>query len=492
MFCIMPTMRRSTAGRDNRLHVGCRVKKVMGHWHPKYNKFLHANKYIHGTVTLSAARKKWIVWWDDGYNYNQTESVHAIHSSGLSIVHEDDDVDGVFSTVTGKNKDDKQGDTATKDGSGLVLTSPTLATETPHARFVHNLENVVTPSSAAKGPYSKYTPPPELPATQDSPPLATNLFDELVVDDDDDIMLVAKVSDNQLAYRSAVSNGDEDKCPSDSSNSRHTCDPSPETISKASKTDQPNDDDANDTWKISNIIPHCHEKSELERYKEKVREVVGEVVRVCYNKKKNLNVEWTIEEKVRNKNTHDEDTSLMPIYDYQTLDPYKVNPLKNFLEVFPQEEMIKCVNNFNTGVRHDMKLVVQNSKNAKFWRNKNTSYIKALTLSEFKIFLGLLIASTCRAETGINLWKSYRPQEHYFNSAPDFGRFMTFSRFCKIRNFFSKCFSDTSRETHDPWWEIIGGIDQFNRIRKKLFKNVPHVVLRAFYLLSKLCVESSQ
>ena len=104
--------------------------------------------------------------------------------------------------------------------------------------------------------------------------------------------------------------------------------------------------------------------------------------------------------------------------------------------------MIKCVNNFNTGVRHDMKLVVQNSKNAKFWHNKNTLYIKALTLSEFKTFLGLLIASICCTETGINLWKSYHPQDHYFNSAPDFERFMTFSRFYKIRNFRQNVFQN--------------------------------------------------
>ena len=49
------------------------------------------------------------------------------------------------------------------------------------------------------GPYSKCSPPHELPATQDSPPLATTLFNELD-DDDDDTMLLAKVSDNQLAF----------------------------------------------------------------------------------------------------------------------------------------------------------------------------------------------------------------------------------------------------------------------------------------------------
>ena len=63
-------------------------------------------------------------------------------------------------------------------------------------------------------------------------------------------------------------------------------------------------------------------------------------------------MEWTIEGYVSKKNTHDKDTSMMPIDNYQTMNPYKVNSLKNFLEVFPQDEMIKCVNNFNTGVRH--------------------------------------------------------------------------------------------------------------------------------------------
>ncbi len=38
-------------------------------------------------------------------------------------------------------------------------------------------------------------------------------------------------------------------------------------------------------------------------------------------------------------------------------------------------------------------------------------------------------------------------------------------------------FSDPLKEIIDPWLEVIGGIDQFNRVRKDLFSRVPVVVL---------------
>ena len=48
-----------------------------------------------------------------------------------------------------------------------------------------------------------------------------------------------------------------------------------------------------------------------------------------------------------------------------------------------------------------------------------------MTLEEFKIFLDLLLAGTARVESGINLWKENRNRVHYFNSATDFGKWMS-------------------------------------------------------------------
>ena len=54
---------------------------------------------------------------------------------------------------------------------------------------------------------------------------------------------------------------------------------------------------------------------------------------------------------------------------------------------------------------------------------------------------------------------------------------MSKCRFGKIRKFFSKCFSDPTVKDSDPWWQIIGGVNQYNSIRKRTFTHVPVVVL---------------
>ena len=101
-----------------------------------------------------------------------------------------------------------------------------------------------------------------------------------------------------------------------------------------------------------------------------------------------------------------------------------------------------------------------------------------MNLKEFKIFLGLLLAATTRVESGIHLWTiSRKSTKHYFNEAPNFGRFMSLARFQKIRKFFSKCFADPAVKKNDPWWHIIGGVNQFNNIRKRTFTRVPILVL---------------
>ena len=59
----------------------------------------------------------------------------------------------------------------------------------------------------------KSSPHPKLSATKDSTSFATTIFNEVDNDDDNDIMLLAKVSDNQLAFRSAgcgIANGDKE------------------------------------------------------------------------------------------------------------------------------------------------------------------------------------------------------------------------------------------------------------------------------------------
>lgn len=106
----------------------------------------------------------------------------------------------------------------------------------------------------------------------------------------------------------------------------------------------------------------------------------------------------------------------MPIVEYKVMEQEAVNPLKK-IEVFPEAEMKKCVQNFNIGVKNDKKLVLSTKKSERYWRSKNTAYFCKLAFSEFKIVVGLLLAAMCCSESVINLWTDYRTDgDHYFNS----------------------------------------------------------------------------
>ena len=166
--------------------------------------------------------------------------------------------------------------------------------------------------------------------------------------------------------------------------------------------------------------------------------MVGNKVYVPYNKSKT--VEWTVKKIIENKNTHVEESGdFHPVYDYRCIDPTKVNRLKKKLEIFPETVMENCVELFNSQVRKQVELT-RSTRETKYYRNKNSSYMKKLTVAESNIFLGLLLAATTRVDSGINLRKMYQPKKHYFNNAPNFGRYMSKCRFQKIRKFFNKCF----------------------------------------------------
>lgn len=94
----------------------------------------------------------------------------------------------------------------------------------------------------------------------------------------------------------------------------------------------------------------------------------------------------------------------------EDLDDKRINPVMCFFEMFPLDEMKKCVDNFNRMVEKEMKLKLRDLYQKKNWRYKNNKYFKFLTLREFQVFIGLLFASTTRAESGISLWRSEKKQ----------------------------------------------------------------------------------
>ena len=442
---------RPTNGRLNRLHEGTRVKKMMGSWHPIFDPKKHRGKYLHGTCVKTTGYRSWIVWWDDGYNWNENEYTADTYNSS-SLIVEEDDVHGPYSNADDKDNDKLEDEdiVSESDDEDIVPTntSTKIASSTkPHARFVH----YVTP-------------------TKDSPAKLFKL-------DTNKIETFSKLppSDSGTTLTGNLLTFDSTNL---SDSSQHTYHPSPETLINSDLKNCPNDADATEVSKLNKIIPHCTEESELKRWKEKVRKLQGTEVKIVYDKRKGLNIVWTIEDFVGNRNIHEDKHQYLPVFESTKMPTSQVNPMKNFIEVFPEHEMRKCVQAFNDDMLDEStKSWFKSTQNNKYWRNKNNSYFKELTVDEFKIFLGLLMAGTTRVESGINLWKEKRTRVHYFNSAPDFGKWMSHTRFTKIRKHFSKCFCDTGKKHTDPWWNIIGGVEQFNRIRRELFTRVPVVVL---------------
>ena len=45
--------------------------------------------------------RSWVIWWDDGYNWNENEYTADTYNS-LSLIIEDDDVHGPYSNVDDK------------------------------------------------------------------------------------------------------------------------------------------------------------------------------------------------------------------------------------------------------------------------------------------------------------------------------------------------------------------------------------------------------
>ncbi len=54
-----------------------------------------------------------------------------------------------------------------------------------------------------------------------------------------------------------------------------------------------------------------------------------------------------------------------------------------------------------------------------------------------------------------------------FSPHPNFDQYMSLHRFKKFRHWFPSVNIDKNREGADPWYPFIGGIDEFNKIRRE-------------------------
>ena len=240
-----------------RIYVNTRVKKMMGPWHPGYNPQVHKNMYLHGSMMIACGYYKWIIWWDDGHNWNQLYTGNCYHSAGLKVCDKEDvqgfsDAPGVVPINKILKSPSREVNETTNDGNvsnasnnkseDLPSNVPVLASTkaNPHATFIHY--NHVTPN--------RDTPTKEVQFHQDQHPskIDNNLFRFF----------------NDSKDPSSNASNDKTNCnnTSNSELSTHTLNPGPEDILKASLHNTPSDKDYHDVLKLNVIVPHCKDTIE--------------------------------------------------------------------------------------------------------------------------------------------------------------------------------------------------------------------------------------
>ena len=135
-----------------RIYLNTRVKIAMGCWHPKVNPKLHRYKYLHGSVMMACGYRKWVVWWDDSYNWNHLYTGDVYHSAGLKICNAED-VQGFWDipirervkyiTDTMDYEMENTNENDHQDSSTNGNTELTFNLTNPHAKFIHY--NTITP-----------------------------------------------------------------------------------------------------------------------------------------------------------------------------------------------------------------------------------------------------------------------------------------------------------------------------------------------------------
>ena len=84
-------------------------------------------------------------------------------------------------------------------------------------------------------------------------------------------------------------------------------------------------------------------------------------------------------------------------------------------------------------------------------------------------FIALIIAATQYNVYRKSLWEKDSKNCQTFTPAPDFGRYMHFTRFCEIKKLVPLMMvSDKGNDGSDPWWKHQGFIDGFNKKRHEI------------------------
>ena len=260
---VNPPTERHTASKPDHLYPGCRVSRLMGLWHPEYLKCKHEDMVLYGTVINSTGYCSWNVSWDNGTNSNGFTS----YSSNVLTIHNGDG-DGMVKVCK---------KSATKKKAGTKLSNKTSKkNKTNHEDpWKSVLQGIHTSPTAKKQP----VPSPESFVAPLVTPTKRSLTDRTDRD---------KFRYLELMQVSTSFDEDDDVLNSSSTLSQETCHPTPEELLKAKQPNVPNDCDGAAPVDNSDIIERYENKSELSKWKEEALKMIGKVITITYDKKKNL------------------------------------------------------------------------------------------------------------------------------------------------------------------------------------------------------------
>ena len=399
---------RDTIGKKGRIAEGRRVCRRLGYWHPMFDETIHQNKVIFGTVICSTSFHYWSVHWDDGLNWDHGKELAppSYHSRTLTFVtnqahesaHGVQDRSTVLELISSNKEDsseerkerNKLASSGTDDNSDsttllsnqeeyvdTVATTPEDEPKEEPTQLSSQLDiqqpsfhHLVSPSPALKTSkehfrkelYKKGSSIAYVINEEDFRPGmgATNI----------------KMSNDHLHLRYIYNNTQEED-PEDQSDSDSIAaqGPTKDEMEKSTNSDIPNDHDFSDIADYRKLIAKDINSSKLQMWKDKVLKICGDTVEVKYKKSKKII--WTIDDFCGAQNTHAEDLQLQDIVDYQFVsDTTKINPIKDFFEMFPPGQMEVCVARFNAAVLEStlcQKNMIQQSKNFGVQKIKITS-----------------------------------------------------------------------------------------------------------------------
>jgi hypothetical protein len=92
--------------------------------------------------------------------------------------------------------------------------------------------------------------------------------------------------------------------------------------------------------------------------------------------------------------------------------------------------------------------------------------MKEVSENEFWVYHGILIAASLFRRGGMGLWPTPSDTMKTMWTKPDFSQYMTTDRFKVLKRFSPSMFHDPERRETDPWWQIVGLIEDFNANRQ--------------------------